>query len=333
MRSTAFLTVSTYTNQQHRRIDRFHRRLSLKGLHNKKRASSIIERRTNALPVARANDDEDEADEDEIGEFEVDEGEFVVEAFDNEDELAASLCLEVFENAEACIADRGAFALAIPGGSVSKALSGLKDVKYDGLDWSKMHVFFVNERPDEQKCYNLARKTFIDAFVEKGKFKIQNLHQASNKAGETLEDVAKEYESQMFALAEDNILPRDEFTGAPVFDLILLGMGADGHVGSIYPNSSEARDENIKTNIFACDKPGKRTITMSMHLINQADRVLIAATGAEKAKTVKRALEEDYSEVFEIPGAMVDAYSTIWFLDLAAASLLESVQEDGVDDE
>ena len=82
-----------------------------------------------------------------------------MEAFDNEEELSAALCLEVFENAKACIEDRGSFSMAkFTGGSVAKALKGLVILDDEGLDWSKMHVFFVNERPEEQKCYNLARK-------------------------------------------------------------------------------------------------------------------------------------------------------------------------------
>ena len=276
-----------------------------------------VQRRHRTKAAAEENDDI---------EFAVDEGEFIVEAFDNEEELSAALCLEVFENAKACIEDRGSFSMAIPGGSVAKALKGLVILDDEGLDWSKMHVFFVNERPEEQKCYNLARKTWVDEFVSQGKFKLENLHKVSDNA-EDLERVAKDYEEQMFALAEDEILPRDEYTKAPVFDLILLGMGADGHVGSIYPNSSQAKDENVSTNLFAVDMPGKRTISMSLHLMNQADRVVVAATGAGKAETVKKALEEDL-EFGELPGAMVDAFSTIWFLDLAAASKLSSVQED-----
>ena len=278
----------------------------------------------NVAAVAAENEEGEDEDDEEM--FEIDEGEFIVEAFDTEEELSAALCLEVFENAKACIEDRGAFSLAIPGGSVAKALKGLCELEDEGLDWSKMHVFFVNERPEEQKCYNLARTTWVDEFIAQGKFKLENLHKVMENA-EDLTQVAKDYEAQMFALAEDEVLPRDEYTKAPVFDLILLGMGADGHVGSIYPNSPQAKDENIATNVFAVDMPGKRTISMSLHLINQADRVVVAATGAGKAETVKKALEEDL-EFGELPGAMVDAFSTIWFLDLAAASKLSSVQDD-----
>ena len=278
----------------------------------------------NVAAVAAENEEGEDEDDEEM--FEIDEGEFIVEAFDTEEELSAALCLEVFENAKACIEDRGAFSLAIPGGSVAKALKGLCELEDEGLDWSKMHVFFVNERPEEQKCYNLARTTWVDEFIAQGKFKLENLHKVMENA-EDLDGVAKDYEAQMFALAEDEVLPRDEYTKAPVFDLILLGMGADGHVGSIYPNSPQAKDENIATNVFAVDMPGKRTISMSLHLINQADRVVVAATGAGKAETVKKALEEDV-EFGELPGAMVDAFSTIWFLDLAAASKLSSVQDD-----
>ena len=230
--------------------------------------------------------------------------------------------LEVFETRKRYV-DRGAFSLAIPGGSVESAE---RIVNQRTKVWMNS-VFFVNERPEEQKCYNLARTTWVDEFINQGKFKLENLHKVMENA-EDLTQVAKDYEEQMFALAEDEVLPRDEYTKAPVFDLILLGMGADGHVGSIYHNSPQAKDENISTNVFAVDMPGKRTISMSLHLINQADRVVVAATGAGKAETVKKALEEDL-EFGELPGAMVDAFSTIWFLDLAAASKLSSVQDDG----
>ena len=128
----------------------------------------------NFVALSTAAENEDDEDDEEM--FEIDEGEFIVEAFDTEEELSAALCLEVFENAKACIEDRGAFSLAIPGGSVAKALKGLCELEDEGLDWSKMHVFFVNERPEEQKCYNLARTTWVDEFIAQGKFKLENLH-------------------------------------------------------------------------------------------------------------------------------------------------------------
>ena len=65
---------------------------------------------------------------------------------------------------------------------------------------------------------------------------------------------------------------------------------------------------------------------MSMNLINTADRVVVAASGVSKADTVKRALEEDL-EHGELPGGMVDAFSTIWFLDTAAASKLQAYED------
>ena len=74
----------------------------------------------NVAAVAAENEEGEDEDDEEM--FEIDEGEFIVEAFDTEEELSAALCLEVFENAKACIEDRGAFSLAIPGGSVAKAL-------------------------------------------------------------------------------------------------------------------------------------------------------------------------------------------------------------------
>ena len=123
---------------------------------------------------------------------------------------------------------------------------------------------------------------------------------------------------------DKDILPVDEANGLPVFDLVLLGMGADGHVGSIYPNSETASDESGAA-VLGVNMPEKRSITMSLGLINTADRVVVAAAGAGKADTVRRALEEEDGE---LPGGMVDAFSTIWFLDMAAASKLQAYAEE-----
>ena len=89
--------------------------------------------------------------------------------------------------------------------------------------------------------------------------------------------------------------------GLPVFDLILLGMGADGHVGSIYPDSDALRDESGAA-VLGVDMPSKRSITASLALINTAERVVVAASGVGKAETVRAALED---EECELPGAMV----------------------------
>ena len=240
-------------------------------------------------------------------------GEFVVEAFDNAKEMGDALCLEVEENAKACIEERGWFTLAVPGGSVAKSLAGLKAV--EGVDWTKVHLFFVNERTPEGKCFKLASETWVDAVG----IPSENVHKVGTG---TPAKEARAYETQMRELDGD-VLPCDEVNGLPIFDLILLGMGKDGHVGSIYPESDALNDETGAA-VLGVDMPEKRSITMSLALINTAERVVVACAGADKAETVREALEGDESE---LPGAMVSAFSTVWFLDMEAASKLEAYAE------
>ena len=263
-----------------------------------------------ARVACRASSEDDDDYELSADDLEFMDGEFVVEAFDDDAQLAKALVMEVQENAKACIDERGAFVMAVPGGSVAKALAGLKDVT--DVDWSKVHLFFVNERTPEGKCFKLATDVWVGAVD----IPPENVH----RCGEgTPADEASAYEAQMRNLPSD-ILPIDEVNGLPVFDLILLGMGADGHVGSIYPDSDALRDESGAA-VLGVDMPSKRSITASLALINTAERVVVAASGVGKAETVRAALED---EECELPGAMVDAFSTIWFLDAGAASKLQA---------
>ena len=286
-----------------------------------RRVASSRGRGRGAMAAAPGGDmDDGDVDWSEEMQMGDDDGEFVVEAFDSEAELAQALCLEVEENARGCLEERGAFTLAIPGGSVAKALSGL--VSAQGIDWGKVHVFFVNERPEEAKCLKLAKETWTT------KCGIPDANVHAVMATGDLALAAADYEKQMRSLSETQ-LPIDDENGLPVFDLILLGMGADGHVGSIYPNSATANDETGAA-VLAVDMPGKKSVTMSMPLINTADRVVLAATGEKKAETVRAALEDEL-EWGQLPGAMVDAFSTIWFLDLPAASKLQAYEDMDMD--
>ena len=109
-----------------------------------------------ARVACRASSEDDDDYELSADDLEFMDGEFVVEAFDDDAQLAKALVMEVQENAKACIDERGAFVMAVPGGSVAKALAGLKDVT--DVDWSKVHLFFVNERTPEGKCFARHRR-------------------------------------------------------------------------------------------------------------------------------------------------------------------------------
>lgn len=283
------------------------------------RASAALPRRAPSPPAPRraVSAAAGSADDLDLGPEDIDlefvGGEFVVEAFDDAGALATALCLEVQENAKACIEERGAFTFAVPGGSVAKSLKGLADL--EDVDWGKVHLFFVNERVPGSKCLDLAMDTWARACG----IPEANVHAV---LGDEPKAAAAAYETQMRDLDRTS-LPVDEANGLPVFDLILLGMGADGHVGSIYPES-ETLDDESGAAVLGVEMPSKRSVTMSMALINTADRVVVAASGAGKAETVRLALED---EECRLPGALCDAFSQIWFLDKDAASKLQAYEE------
>jgi len=247
---------------------------------------------------------------------EVEDADVIVEVNSTEEEVAEGLCERVVDTAKECIAEKGAFSLAVPGGSVAKALKGLAAA--EGVEWDKVHLFFVNERCPERKNYNLALDTFVNAVGIP-------LSQVYTVGDGTPAEEATLYEEQVTSLPESVLAVSD--AGAPIFDLILLGMGADGHVGSIYPGSPEAMEMNGL--ILGVEKPDKKSITFSLPLLNAAKTVVIAATGAKKAERVRAALEDELAPG-ELPGAAVEPYDgkVVWLLDEGSASALEAYGEE-----
>ena len=181
-----------------------------------------------------------------------------------------------------------------------KALGSLNGVA--GVDFSKVHVYFTNER--------LGGKTFEGDkkdFLEPCGVPLANCHAITG-----LEDPVKGAAAYEAAMAADSKLSKVK--GAPSFDIILLGTGDDGHCASINPGSAQVKAKSgYVLPIPAGDKPGGATVSLA--LINAAARVVVSASEKKRAEMVKRALTGVFPE-HDCPAGLVKAANTTWLVDV-----------------
>jgi 6-phosphogluconolactonase len=222
----------------------------------------------------------------------------VREAPDLAAELASWLAREVGE----VIRARGRCALALPGGTspwpVLRIL-GAGPVA-GSLDWTKVDVYFGDERAVQPDSINSNYWMVMEALVA-GLPVPPRVHRMEAER-EDLERAALDYE---------RLLPER-------LDVLLLGMGPDGHTASLFPGST-ALDEQRRVVRVVAPKPPPVRLTITPVVIAAAREVAVLATGGEKAEAVRRALEGPRA-VREVPVQL--AAHGIWFLDPAAASRL-----------
>ncbi|KAH1040726.1 hypothetical protein J1N35_042469 [Gossypium stocksii] len=210
----------------------------------------------------------------------------------------------IAEQSEAAVKERGAFAIALSCGS----LIGLT-----GLDWSKWHIFWADERVvAENRCdsnYKLAK--------DFSKVPIVPSHVHSINDSVSAEEAADEYIT----------VSVPDISDCPKFDLILLGIGPDGHVASLFPNHS-ALNETDKWVTFIVDspKPPPERITFTFPVINSASNVAVVVTSNSKAEAVHLAIDNIEPNCPSLPAQLVQPTigKLIWFSDKPAASKLVS---------
>lgn len=137
------------------------------------------------------------------------------------------------------------------------------------------------------------------------------------------EGAADDYEERLKRLVSTRVLPVSSITGFPKFDLMLLGMGPDGHVASLFPSRPQ-RYEKKRWVTFITDSPKlpPPRITFTFPVINSASEIAMVVTGAELADTTKKALGHAGVEP-PLPVTEVSAEGELtWFLDRDAASKL-----------
>lgn len=235
--------------------------------------------------------------------------------------ITRSAAKEFLRAATSAVAQHGSFSVSLSGGSTPKALYSLlaEDPTLRAqMPWDKTHFFFGDERhvpPDHPDSnYRMAREALF-SMAPINSDQITRIYAEFPDA----EKAALEYQHSLRAYfkLQDGELPR--------FDLVLLGMGDEGHTLSLFPGT---------TALHASDRIVVRTwvgklyterITLTAPAVNQANRVIFLVTRADKALALKAVLEGPY-EPEQLPAQLIQPSngSLLWLVDQAAGSMLAS---------
>ncbi|KAJ3121508.1 6-phosphogluconolactonase [Physocladia obscura] len=228
-------------------------------------------------------------------------------------ELSAGLGAYVAEVSKAAIAARGQFIVAVSGGSLP-AILGEALVGHDaGIEWSKWHVFLADERLVANTHEDSNYKQVGQALTWRVPIAAAQVHAIDDTLLDDAAGVARDYTAQLEAVFGAASLP--------AFDLLLLGMGPDGHTCSLFPG--HALVDSLAAPVAVVldsPKPPARRITLTLPVLNAAHNVAFVSTGEQKAQVLHNILQNNDQSY---PAARVSpASSVVWFLDVPAASLL-----------
>jgi 6-phosphogluconolactonase len=239
--------------------------------------------------------------------------------------IAKRVAEEFVQAAAAAVKEKGSFTVALAGGSTPKTLYGLlvnEPTLKALVPWDRMYLFFGDERnvgPDHADS-NFRMAT--EAMISKAPIKPEQVTRIKGEYKDT-EKAAAEYEQ---ALRAGFTLREGQF---PRFDLVLLGMGNEGHTLSLFPGTKALHETQ---RIVARNWVGKlftERITLTAPAVNNAALVVFMITGADKALALKGVLEGPY-EPEQLPAQMIQPANgkLEWLVDTAAGSMLsKGIQE------
>jgi 6-phosphogluconolactonase len=227
--------------------------------------------------------------------------------FESPGALARTAATRIASLAAAAVASGRELRLGLSGGRTPAGVYRLLGAGQVGpaVDWSRVTILFADEReapPTEPESnYWEVRKLLL----EPAGVPPERVHRMKADAGD-LEAAARTYE---ILLAEP-------------LDLLLLGIGEDGHVASLFPGSPLVHERARRVAaVFDSPKPPPRRLTVTPRVLGEALEVLVLATGAAKAEPVARALEDE-GDPEEVPARLVR--DRTWYLDRESAAKLRS---------
>ncbi|HHJ06355.1 MAG TPA: 6-phosphogluconolactonase [Anaerolineae bacterium] len=236
-------------------------------------------------------------------------------------ELAIAAAQAFVNAARSAVARRGVFRVALSGGSTPPAMHRalVSEALKDRVPWKRIEVFWGDERcvppehPDSN--YRMAKETLLD-YVPIPAHQIHPM--PGNLEPQAAAIAYRQTLSRVFN-AEDEI---------PVFDLILLGMGPDGHTASLFPEHPLLKEtQRWVAPVFNSPKPPPQRITLTLPLINAARHILFLVAGTSKTQALKAIFANEFLKTKAHPAGYIPPAALVnpvqgdlrWLLDKAAA--------------
>lgn len=234
------------------------------------------------------------------------------------DALVSAVADRLTATIEAALAARDTAHVVLTGGGVGTAvLAGMRGAR---VDWSRVHLWWGDERflpaGDAERNETQARAALLD-HVAADPSRVHAVPPAE-RAGDP-EAAAAEYARQLAGYAVD---PTGAAVAVPPFDVLLLGVGDDGHVASLFPGHPGAHVDDLSvTGVRGAPKPPPERVSLTFPAIRAAREVWLLVSGGDKARAVALALSGAGALQFPAAGA-TGSQRTVWLIDEAAAAQL-----------
>lgn len=244
-----------------------------------------------------------------------------IEIAEDKEQVAHLAATEFVRIANESINVRKRFTVALSGGSTPRRLYELLADKTHPylaqVDWRHAHFFWGDERcvsPDDAES-NF--RTAHDALLSRVPVPPQNIHRIEAERSDS-DEAAQDYERYLrrfFDLTDKDFLQ---------FDLVLLGLGTDGHTASLFPDSTALEEDTRLVVATWIAKLDARRITLTARAINHARRVVFLVVGADKSKAVRQVLTGVVRDEALMPAQLIrpEMGAPLWIIDRAAAQLL-----------
>ena len=238
-----------------------------------------------------------------------------VRVFPDLEALSVAAAREIVRIARECIAARGRFSIALSGGNTPKRTHQLLAERQRGeIDWTLADVLFGDERfvpqTDPRSNYKMARETLL----EPAGVGDSHVHPIPTDMSSP-EEAAERYEHTLGRV----LSARD---GWPVIDLVLLGMGPDGHTASLFPGSPALGERSrwaVAVDAPTTVQPAVPRVTLTLPVLNAARNVLFLVAGQDKRPVLRNVLGDSAAAAARYPAALVAPGGTaVWLVEQSA---------------
>ncbi|MGB3335354.1 MAG: 6-phosphogluconolactonase [Mycobacterium sp.] len=242
----------------------------------------------------------------------------IVATYPDADALVAAAGDRLADAVESAVAARGRALVVLTGGGNGIALLHRLGEHAARIDWTKVHLFFGDDRfvpaADGDRNDKQAREALLGR-IEIPAANVHAMPASDGEYGDDLDAAAQGYQEVLAANAEPG-------QPAPDFDVHLLGMGAEGHINSLFPDTAAVQETTrLVVGVPDSPKPPPRRITLTLPAIRRSREVWLVVAGESKAEAVAAAVGG--ADPVAVPAAgAIGREQTVWLLDEAAAARL-----------